>query len=168
MTNFCCHQQKDDKNLTKCLNRYFFYMIPTNWKPIKNLLEQFLLMQVTLRVLFLKKILLKLDELTRSHQKVKETLSKSENNITNHPWLSMYTEVCTYWKKKKSRRKSFDNISVLKRFNGWGWSGVVAIKKTKNKKMDNFVLSINGDIPRSTVRMYKNNENVKKKDDFCW
>lgn len=29
--------------------------------------------------------------------------------------------------------------------------------------MDNFVLSINGDIPRSTVRMYKNNENVKKK-----
>ena len=34
--------------------------------------------------------------------------------------------------------------------------------------MDNFVLSINGDIPRSTVRMYKNNENVKKKDDFCW
>ena len=60
-------------------------MIPTNWKPIKNLLEQFLLMQITLRVLFLKKILLKLDELTRSHQKVKETLSKSENNITNHP-----------------------------------------------------------------------------------
>ena len=52
----------------------------------------------------------------------------------------MYTDVCTSW--KKWNRQSFDNISVLKRFNDWGVIHHGSNSKQNPKKFDNVALNI--------------------------